>query len=91
MAIEAAQAENGMELDSDGEQRFPGRRHDPTHGRALVNRETRGLGLYGNIPEVRRRLVRGRKKEVSGQKAKDLQVSKIFFKQRHRNPVSYLR
>jgi pre-60S factor REI1 len=95
LAIEAAQDEDGMELDSDGEERFPGRRHDPTHGRALVNRETRGLGLQGvtdaNMAEVKRTLVKGRKKEVAGQKAKDLEVSKIFFKQRHRNPVSYLR
>ncbi|KAK0640926.1 C2H2 type zinc-finger-domain-containing protein [Cercophora newfieldiana] len=95
LAIEAAQAEGEMELDSDGEERFPGRRHDPTHGRALVNREVRGLGVQGvtdaNMGDVKRTLIKGRKKEVAGQKNKDLEVSKIFFKQRHRNPVSYLR
>lgn len=95
LAIEAAEAENAMELDSDGEERFPGRRNDPTHGRALVNREVRGLGVQGitdaNMGDIKRTLMKGRKKEVSGQRNKDLEVSKIYFKQRHRNPVSYLR
>lgn len=95
LAIEEAEAEGEMELDSDGEERFPGRRYDPTHGRALANREIRGLGLQtvtdASMANVKRTLVKGRKKEVSGQKDKYEGVSKMYFKQVHRNPVSYLR
>jgi len=95
LAIEAAWEEDGMELDSDGEERFPRRRYDPTHGRQLINREVRGLGVQGitdgNSENVKRTLIKGRKREVAGQKAKELEVSRMYFKQRHRNPVSYLR
>ncbi|KAK1759479.1 C2H2 type zinc-finger-domain-containing protein [Echria macrotheca] len=94
LAIEAADAENAMDVD--GEDRQVARRNgDGTHGRALVNRETRGLGVQGvtdaNGNDVKRVVLKGRKREFAGQKNKDIGVSKIFFKQKHRNDATYLR
>ena len=90
LAIEAAEAENAMEVD--GEERQVARIANGAHGRALVGRDTRGLGVADvNDPAVKRVVLKGRKKEFEGQKGKDTGVSKIFFKQKHRNDATYLR
>lgn len=89
LALEAAEAENAMDVD--GEER-QGRRADGTHGRALISREARGLGAADpNSAVVQRVVLKGRKKEFEGLKGKDLEVSRMYFKQKHRNHASYLR
>ncbi|KAK5653376.1 hypothetical protein OQA88_9068 [Cercophora sp. LCS_1] len=92
LALEAAEAENAMDVDGEEAR---GRRADGTHGRALISRETRGLGAIGaadpNSSEVSRVVRKGRKEEFKGLKGKDLEVSRMYFKEKHRNHASHLR
>ena len=85
LAIEAAREDDDMDVD-DGA--------SGVRGRALVNRELRGLGVTAitdpNLEKARRVVMKGRKKEFSGQKTKDLVVSKRYFKEKHRNHATFL-
>lgn len=89
-ALEDAQAEDEMDVDDDGK---PRRAKDGTHSRALITREMQGLMRFidPKTREFKKVVAKGREKEVRGQKDKELEVSRMYFKQRHRNPVSYLR
>jgi len=96
LAIEAAERENEMDVDSDGNERRVARRDGSrgrTHGRALVTRDARGLGVNGatdlNSREVKRVIAKGRKTEFKGQKWRDYDTSRQIFKQRHRNHASF--
>ncbi|KAK2074736.1 hypothetical protein P8C59_008919 [Phyllachora maydis] len=51
------------------------------HGRVIANRETRGLGAVAiaNPKQMSKTVLKGRKKEFSGQKMKELGVSKHYL------------
>lgn len=100
LAIEAAEAENAMDVDDEDEgenqdRRVARRRDSGAHGRALVNREMRGLGIRAStepgMRAIRQVVLKGRKREFAGAANKYEGGSKIYFKQVHRNPVTYLR
>ncbi len=96
LAIEAAEAENEMDVDSDADvddQRVA-RQNGAIKNRAVVNRELRGLGVTSvtdpKMEKARRAVMQGRKKEFAGKKTKELGVSKLYFKEKHRNHATYL-
>ncbi|KAK0708171.1 C2H2 type zinc-finger-domain-containing protein [Lasiosphaeris hirsuta] len=94
---EAESSRNRMDVGSDEEQAQQlSRRDNAAHGRTVINRDYLGLGVRGNIAdpnlgEVKKVVMRGRKQEFGGRQAVHTSGSKIYFKQVHRNPVSYLR
>ncbi|KAK3394901.1 C2H2 type zinc-finger-domain-containing protein [Podospora didyma] len=95
LAIEAAEREeNGMDVDSDDGRQLT-RRDGAAHGRVVMNRNLRGLGVSNvtdpNMREVKNVIMRGLKKETHGQRRGHEAHSKRYFKEVHRNPVSYLR
>ncbi|KAK0709467.1 C2H2 type zinc-finger-domain-containing protein [Lasiosphaeria miniovina] len=94
LAIEAAEAAEN-EMDVDGDSRQVAVRDSAAHGRALVNRDLGGLGGAGatdqSMAHFKGIIMRGRKKEFSGQRQREVGHSKRYFKEVHRNPVSYLR
>jgi len=85
LAIEAAQRESGMEID--GQQVAPRRNADGTHGRAIINRETRGLlGIRdANEKDVKKAIRKGRRAEFDGKRRERFQENKMHFKEYHRN------
>lgn len=92
-AIEAAEEENRMDMDSDGPHDGQLALRDATaHGRVIANRETRGLGAVAiaNPKQMSKTVLKGRKKEFSGQKMKELGVSKQYFKEKHRNHATFM-
>ncbi|KAK3316064.1 C2H2 type zinc-finger-domain-containing protein [Apodospora peruviana] len=102
LAIQAAEAENAMDVDSDSEEDGEGEggrqqqvarlRDQRAHGRALVNRATRGLAngvADPNSQDLRRIVLKGKKKEFAGQRHKDVHVSKRYFKEKHQNSASW--
>lgn len=105
LLLEAARGEDGedaeMQYDSDGEPRF--RRNNEiqlrdrkAHGRHVITRETRGLIGANSIrdvesKEIRKVVEKGRQREVDSAKRAEVVGMKKHFKERHRNPVSYLR
>ncbi|KAK3492488.1 C2H2 type zinc-finger-domain-containing protein [Neurospora hispaniola] len=105
LLLEAAGGEEGedaeMQYDSDGEPRFRRNmevqlRDRKAHGRHVITRETRGLiGANGirdvESKEVRKVVEKGRQREVDSYKRAEVVGMKKHFKERHRNPVSYLR
>ncbi len=88
LAIEAAEAENAMDVD--GEDQAAG----ASRSRALVGRDLRGLGVTGitdpNMDRARRVVLKGRNKEFAGQRTKELGFSKQYFKEKHRNHATFL-
>ncbi|KAK3939096.1 C2H2 type zinc-finger-domain-containing protein [Diplogelasinospora grovesii] len=94
LAIEAAEAENAMDVDGENNRQVAVRGRDPLHGRALINREIRGLGVNGitdaNKKDVQKVVLKGRKREFAGQRQKEIGVSKQYFKEYHRNHATFL-
>lgn len=94
LAIEAAEAENAMDVD-DGEgangnkgERQLIRKGDKTHGRSLINRQNRGLGV-ADPNELRKFVTKGRAMEFHGHKRRHVQESKRYFKEKHQNSASW--
>ncbi|KAK3682619.1 C2H2 type zinc-finger-domain-containing protein [Podospora appendiculata] len=92
LAIEAAEAaENRMDVDGEEGQQVVQRSMPGTHGRSVINRETRGLGVNDMMitREVKALVVKGRKKEFAGQRARQVAGDKRYFKEVHRNHATF--
>ncbi|KAK4220038.1 C2H2 type zinc-finger-domain-containing protein [Rhypophila decipiens] len=96
LAIEAANAENAMDVDGD-ENAQPEQRlqqlirrgaADRAHGRALMNRQTRGMGV-SDPNELRKVIAKGRSKEDHGYHRRHALESKRYFKEKHANSASW--
>ncbi|KAK0629083.1 C2H2 type zinc-finger-domain-containing protein [Bombardia bombarda] len=100
LAIETAEAENRMDVDSDSEDDRRVTVRDPaalgTHGRAVVTRETRGLngGLshFANpkMREVKKVVLKGRKREFAGQRRMNNQQNIRYFNEVHCNHATWI-
>lgn len=91
LAIEAAERENEMDVDEDGENRRA-MRDSGARGRALVTREIRGLGVARlEDRQVRGIVAKGRKEEWKNQGGRGFLQSKLAIKERAAHPATYLR
>ncbi len=88
LAIEEAEREN--EMDVDGAARPT--RDAAARGRALINRDMRGLGVTG-VDDQRTRAVinKGRNQEWKNQKSKGMLQTNLGIKERAPHPATYLR
>lgn len=100
LAIEAASAENGMDVDSTDEETRNGRRmlsrrgRDPhARGRALVTRDMRGMGIAAveNSKQARAIVEKGKKKEWKSQGDRGFLQARLGIKARAAHPATYLR
>jgi pre-60S factor REI1 len=89
LAIEAAEREN--EMDVDGEARPT--RDSAARGRALINRDMRGLGGVAALDDQRASAIvnRGRKLEWKQQKTKGMLQANLGIRQKDKHPSTYER
>ncbi|KAK4461600.1 C2H2 type zinc-finger-domain-containing protein [Cladorrhinum samala] len=100
LAIEAADAENGMDVDSTDEETGNSRKmlsrrgRDPhARGRALVTRDMRGMGITAveNSKQVSAVVEKGKKKEWKNQGDRGFLQARLGIKAHAAHPATYLR
>ncbi|KAL2133455.1 hypothetical protein VTI74DRAFT_2297 [Chaetomium olivicolor] len=90
LAIEAAEAENQMDVDEDGNRRLP--RDNVARGRALVTRDMRGLGVASmQDRQIRRVVNKGKQMEWKDQHKRGMLQARLAIKERAAHPATYLR
>lgn len=88
LAIEEAECENEMDVDQPAD-----RGRDATaHGRALVSRDMRGLGVAAlDDPRTRNLVAKGKNQEWKNNKSRRMLQTNLAIKERAPHPATYLR